>query len=1105
MKKTVIAIAIFAALLVLASPAFSQGRNGYYRFPAIHGNTIVFTSEGDLWAVDAKGGTPVRRTTHAGLETNAAISPDGTTLAFSAQYEGPIEVYTMPLAGGLPVRRTFAGQSATVVGWTPDGKILYSTQKYSTLPNAQLVVLDPKTNAETLLPLAQAADGSFLPDGKALVFTRLPFQGSYTKRYMGGTAQNIWKYVLGADEAVPLTAAYIGTSKNPMVWQGRIYFVSDRDGTMNLWSMDLNGGDLKQLTSHKGYDVSAASLWDGKIAYQLIADLRLFDIAAKVDRAVDITLPSDFDQMREKWITKPLDYLTSAHISPTGDKVVLISRGNIFVAPVGDGRWVRVSRKDGVRNRAARFLKDGKSLMVLSDATGEWEFHRFAADGLNPVVAAGAGAQLTSGAKVIRFDGLPSPDGRKIGFADKDFQLWIYDTETKALKKIAVSNNGMPDDLAWSPDSRWLAYVLGADNLFQQIMLFDTETGKTTALTNDRVDSYGPAWSPDGKWLYFLSDRTFRSSVGSPWGARQPEPYFDKTTRMFAVALTGKDTFPFLPANELEAAAKEAKDTPETKPPVAGAPAPAAKPDKPAPDKPKDAGVKVAIELSGLQSRVFEVPLPAGNYAQLSVADKILFFMDRDGRSRLQALEIKNRNIQPKTVIEDIRGYELSADGKKILIQKDNEIYVIDAAAATPSALPEKKVDLSRWSFSIDPREEWRQMFLDAWRMERDYFYDRNLHNVDYQGLLDRHRPFVERVSDRAELNDLLAHLVGELSALHTFVRGGDIRQGADNVAPGSLGARLARDEAKGGYRIDHIYKADPEYPERCSPLGKPMSPVREGDVITAINGTPTLAVPDPSLLLRATAGQQVLLEIKPAAGGAAIKTVVYPITPGAESDLRYTEWEYTRRLDTEKLGGGDIGYVHLRAMGGNDYTEWVKNFYPVFNRKGLIIDVRHNRGGNIDSWILEKLMRRAWFYWQGRVGSPTWNMQYAFRGHMVVLCNENTMSDGEAFAEGFRRLGLGKVIGTRTWGGEIWLSSGNVLVDRGLASAAETGVYGPERTWLIEGHGVDPDVVVDNLPHASFQGKDVQLEAAIKYLQDKIKKEPVEVPKPPAYPDKKK
>ena len=1100
MKRALGIAGLIVCVLGLVQPASAAGRNGYYRFPAIHGDTIVFTSEGDLWTVDVRGGTARRLTSHTGMENYPAIAPDGQTLAFSAQYEGPTEVYTMPLAGGLPVRRTFAGQSATVVGWTPDGRILYATQKYATLPNTQLVVLDPATNAESLLPLSQAADGSFDPSGQTLYFTRLPFQGSYTKRYKGGTAQNLWSYALGADEAAPLTAGYAGTSKNPMIWRDRVYFLSDRDGSMNIWSMDLKGGGLKQHTSHKGFDASSPSLDAGRIAYQLVADLRVYDIASGQDTGIAITLPSDFDQMREKWVTKPLDYLTSGHVSPAGDRVVLVSRGHVFVAPVGDGRWVRVSRKEGVRARAARFLGDGKSLMVLTDETGEWEFHRFAADGLGPA------EPMTTGAKVIRFDGVPSPDGKWLAFADKDNQLWLFDIGKKALNRIGVSDIGMFGGLAWSPDSRWLAFVQGASNGFSQIVLHEAATGQRAELSNDRVDSYDPAWSPDGKWIYFLSDRYFRSAVGSPWGPRQPEPYFDKTTKIYAAALSGKDPFPFAPATELQA---EKKGDGEDKPAEAKAAAPAAKPAKEAP-KPVPA-VKVEIALAGLQDRVFEVPLPVSVYSGLAVGEKILFFVDEGsnaaGQPKLQAVEIRNRNVQAKTLIEDVRNFELSADGKKLLVRKGADLYVIDAGTAQPTSqtLAERRVDLSKWTFSIDPREEWRQMFVDAWRMERDYFYDRNLHNVDYRGLLERHRPFVERVSDRAELNDLLAHLVGELSALHTFVRGGDLRQPADSVSPGSLGARLVRDEARGGYRIEHIFRSDPEYPDNLSPLGKPMSAIREGEIITGINGVPILGVPDPSLLLRGTAGQQVLLEIKPAAGGAARKEIVVPMTPGAEADLRYSEWEYTRRLEVEKAGKGDIGYVHLRAMGGDNYTEWVKNFYPVFDRKGLIIDVRHNRGGNIDSWILEKLLRKAWFYWQDRVGKPTWNMQHAFRGHLVVICNERTASDGEAFAEGFRRLGLGKVIGTRTWGGEIWLSSSNVLVDRGIASAAETGVYGPEGEWLIEGHGVDPDIVVDNLPHASFGGRDAQLEAAVKHLQELIAKDPVDVPKHPPYPDKKK
>jgi tricorn protease len=344
---------------------------------------------------------------------------------------------------------------------------------------------------------------------------------------------------------------------------------------------------------------------------------------------------------------------------------------------------------------------------------------------------------------------------------------------------------------------------------------------------------------------------------------------------------------------------------------------------------------------------------------------------------------------------------------------------------------------------------------------------------------------------------------VGELSALHIFVRGGDTRRGADQVQPGSLGARFARDEKAGGFRVEHIYRTDPDVPENLAPLARVNVNVQEGDVIQSVNGVPALSARDLDSLLRNQADKQVLLRVAPKSGGAARDVIVTPITLARETTMRYDEWEYARRQTVEKVGQKKLGYVHLRAMGPNDMAQWQREFYPVFDRDGLIVDVRHNNGGNIDSWILEKLLRKAWFFWQPRVGNPTWNMQYAFRGHVVVLCDEGTASDGEAFAEGFRRLGLGKVIGTRTWGGEIWLSSSNFLVDRGIATAAEMGVFGPDGDWLIEGHGVDPDIVVDNLPHATFNGQDAQLDAAIKYLQEQIRKNPVPAPVAPKYPDK--
>ena len=1109
-------------LLCLLAPALrAEETLGYYRSPAIHGDTVVFAAEGDLWRVDRRGGTATRLTTHPAEESFPAISPDGRTLAFTAAYEGPAEVYTMPIDGGLPVRRTFEGENAQVVGWTPGGEILYATRHDSTLPATQLARLDPATGRRALVPLAQASDGAYTPDGKTLFFTRFAFQGSHTKRYQGGTAQSVWRYDEGRPdaEAVPLTAGYPGTSRSPLVWEGRIYFVSDRDGAMNLWSMDENGGDPRQLTHHQGFDVTSPDLSGGRIVYQLGADLRVFDIAVNQDAPLPIHLISDFDQMREAWVKKPMEFLTAAQLSPAGDRVVLTARGQVFVVPVKPGRIVEVTRRPGVRYREARFLPDGKSVFAMSDESGEVELWKFPANGV------GRPDQLTADGKVLRWEGEASPDGRWIAHHDKDQQLWLLDLKSRKQKRIAVSSDGDLQDLSWSPDGRWLAWSVVGPNSFNRIYLYGVRSGVTLPLTSDRFNSVSPAWSRDGKWLYFLSDRNLRTVVRGPWGTRQPDPYLTATTGIFAVALKKGLRSPFQPPDELhpakprdkeegagEAAGKEEKSSREEK----------GKEEKKAPPR-------VEIDLDGLPSRLWQVPVPPGNYEALSASDDRLYWLASDPTAAtaeeetyaLQsvALDAAERSEKPevKTVLADVQSYDLSADGRKLLLRKGEDFYVLDAGeepppadeAAAAKALEKAKVDLSGWTFPLDPREQWRQMFREAWRLERDYFYDRQMHGVDWPAMYEKYRPLSLRVTSRGELDDLLGQMVSELSALHTFVYGGEHRKGQEEVEVASLGAALARDPAAGGWRVERLYRADPDLPAQAGPLRAPGVLVEEGDVIQSINGVPTLSAPDPGFLLRDQADKQVLLRIaggrpgKPGRPSKPRSVVVTPVTPKKAADLRYGDWELSRRLAVEEKGKGEIGYVHLRAMNGDDYTSWARDFYPVFNRQGLVIDVRNNGGGSIESWILAKLLRKAWFWWQPRAGAPYSNMPYAFRGHLVVLVNEETSSDGEAFAEGVRRLGLGKVIGTRTWGGEIWLTSSNVLVDKGVATAAEFGVYGPEGAWLIEGHGVDPDTVVDNPPHATFEGGDAQLDAALRYLQEKIKAEPVAIPKAPAYPNK--
>ncbi len=1087
---TLVLLCTSMALAVAVQPVSAQanGTLGFYRYPALHGDTIVFAAEGDLWRVSAAGGVARRLTTHHSEETDPVISPDGQTLAFTARYEGPAELYTMPLSGGLPVRRTYEGDASIATAWMPDGKLVYTTRRYSARPLPGLVVLDLTNNTRSVVPLVQATEATYDGSGTTLFFVRPAFHNNVTKRYVGGTARDVWKFADGAEEAIELTGDYEGESHSPMWWDGRIYFVTDRDGTMNIWSMNETGGDVRQHTRHSGWDVKDPSLSMGRIVYHLAADLWIYDVAADETNVVPITLASDFDQLREKWVTDPMEYLTSAHIHPEGESVVLTSRGRVFVAPVGAGRLVRATRKDSVRFRDVVFMPDGETLVGLSDETGELEFTKIPANGV------GTDERITSNGMVLRYQGTPSPDGKWIAYDDHHADLWVLNTETGDQRKISENREGI-GDMAWSPDSRWLAYTMTALNSFRQIKLYNVDDGSTTQLTSDRVNSSDAAWDPDGEFIYFLSDRNLVSLVGSPWGTRQPEPYFDKEIEIFHVALRQGLRSPFKPDDELHTAENGSNGNGRNS-------------DNASQDDNEVAPLQ--IELEGLERRVRQVPIPSGNYSSLNVNDGALFFRAREsGRgadTHLMAVEIDNEDVEAETVVEDIGFYEMSLDGKKLLLRKGDDLYVVDARPSRVTDPGDHQIDLDGWTYSIDVRDDWRQIFVDAWRLERDYFYDPDMHGVDWEGTLQKYLPLVDRVTTRDELSDLIGRVIGELSALHTSVRGGDLRRGQEDVDIATLGARVFRDPDRGGYRIDYVYQSDPDYPDEMAPLADPALEIHAGDVIEAVNGVGTLDVPDIGALLRNQQGRQVLLTVRSGGGGsirAGESRDVIVVPTNNESNLRYSDWEYSRRRMVEERSNNAIGYVHLRAMGGSNITEWYRQFYPVFNRQGLIIDVRNNYGGNIDSFILEKLMRKAWMYWKQNVGQPTWNMQYAFRGHMVVLVDQNTYSDGEAFADGFRRLGLGTVIGMRTWGGEIWLGSSNRLTDGGLARAPSMGVYGPEGEWLIEQIGVVPDIEVDNLPHATFNGEDAQLDTAIQFLQDRIAEDPRPVPEPPAYPDR--
>lgn len=1078
---------LFGAILFLTfgfQEAAAQGVEGYYRYPDIHHNTIVFAAEGDLWKVSAEGGIARRLTTHAEEEMYPAISPDGKTIAFSASYEGPMEVYTIPIEGGVPKRWTFESESSVVTSWTPDGKIVYQTNAYSKLPVRQLVTIDLESKEKAVVPLNEAGEGVQNEEGVWL-FIRPASHNDNCMRYEGGTAAQIWKFD-GANEAFKLTVDHPGESFYPMWHEGRVYFVTDRDGMMNIWSMDANGGDFRQHTRHKEYDVRYAKLHAGRIVYQHAADLWLLDIATGAYNKINIRLATDLAQLRERWDDAPAKYITSVHPDSTGEKIVITARGKIFVAPAKTGRFVTFAEQPEVRYRDAVFAPDGKTILALSDESGEFEFVQFAADGSGEI------KPLTSDGARLRFRGIPSPDGKRIAYSDVEKNMYVLDVATGANKKISTNQQGI-GGFSWSPDGQWLAFVQAASNTMLQIKVFNVQDESMFDLTTDRANSFSPCWSPGGEFIYFLSDRNFKTLEGSPWGTRQPEPYWDASEVVYHAALKEGTRSPFREKDELmpEENSEEEEEAEKDK-------------KKKKKDKAEASAenIVVKIDTAGIRTRIARVPVSPGNYSSLAVNDKALYLMASetgvDAKSHLKVVKITNEDAKISDLITDVDGFEMTRDGQKLLVSKDQAYYMIEAGTESAS-LDEKKIDLSGWKFPLNPRADFKQIYKDAWRMERDYFYDKNMHGVDWDAMYEKYLPLVGRVTSRSELSDVLKQLVGELAALHTGVGGGDMRSDDADVGVACLGARFSRDETAGGFRIDYIYKADPDYPIKKSPLDDPYLDIREGDVVTKVNGRAALTALDMGELIRNQAGKQVRLSLK---RGADTRDVI--VKPkSAAYWLRYGDWQYTNRLKVDQASDNQIGYLHLSAMGTSDIGQFYREFYPVFKRKGLIIDVRYNRGGNIDAFILSRLMREAWMYWKSRAGEPVSNMQYAFNGYIVVLVNHRTSSDGEAFAEGFKRLELGTTIGTRTWGGQIWLNRANRLTDDGVASAPMFGVYGPEGEWLIEGHGFVPDIVLDNMPHATFEGKDAQLEAAINLLKEKIENDPRDVPPVPAYPDK--
>ena len=1100
--RFVITSVIGAFCVLGAGHAAAQGQ-GYYQTPALGPGSLVFASEGDLWRAAPEGGDALRLTTHPEAESMPVISPDGQWIAFEATYDGPREIYLIPVAGGAPVRLTHEGGDVAVRGWLDNNRVLYRTSNIPG-PVPRLLRTIDRTNLQTAdIPLADAEQAALLSDGRTLAFTRygLSVGGDNAVRYRGGRMGQLWRYTLGSDaEAVRLAADFGAPITSPMSWSGRIYFISDKSGSDNIWSVNEIGGDPRQHTQSTAWQMRTPYLYQGRIVYQSGADLYVYDIASGATSPLSLRLTTDDDSTRRRWLDTPLSFLESAQFAPTGDAVTISARGRFVTAFVGPRRRVEFQVPDGARARSATFGADGKSLYAIVDAGVYGEIWRFPADGR------GEGKALTTGSSAYIWEASPAPKGDSLLYSDKRGKLFHLDAKTGRSTEIDTTQSSSDSPYTgyeWSSDGRYVAYSFVDARDITQVALYDTQTKQRTVLTSGKYESFSPAFSPDGAWLYFLSDRNFQPNPGAPWGDRNMGPAFGSRTKLYALQLDPKAKFPFKPDDELSAAPDEEDATKDTKD-ATGKPAAAKPGDKPPADKEEK---QATITLAGVQDRLWEVPVRPGDYAGLLVTKTHIIIGERGGPgaegASLVRVKITSRKPEVKDFTGDVRRFALSADRSKLFIQQGGgakaRFLIVNPGEDFPKDLEESTIRIADWRLAVDPRDEWRQMALDAWRLHRDFAYDSSLRGVNWNAVRDRFVPLAERVGHRAELNDLLAQMSAELGILHSQIRAGEIPLDRESGVPAFLGATY--EVAPNGLRIVSILDGERARPDTLGPLMKPGVGVQAGDVITAIDGAKVSTIAALGERLTQKAGQQVRIDFT--RGVAQLSRIVTPVSRGEQTTLLYNDWVQHNREAVATASGGKVGYLHLRAMGASDAASFARDYFEHYDKEGLIIDVRGNRGGNIESWIIGTLLRRVWAFWPSSngVGPATTNMQQTFRGHLAILIDEGTYSDGETFSAGVKALELAPLIGMQTAGAGIWLSDRNPLIDGGQARVAETAQIGLDGRWLVEGRGVSPDIMVENMPRAAYLGQDSQMEAALAYLRDKIAAEPIPPLTPRAYP----
>ncbi len=1088
----------WASLMAVLLPApLHAAVSGYYQFPTIHGDRIVFAAEGDLWSAPVAGGLASRLTTHVGSEAFPKFSPDGRWLAFSGQYQGNVDVYVMPASGGEPRRLTFHPGDDEVVAWRPDSRtIVFRSRRLSPNGDYQLFDVPIDGGHPQLVPIGIASLASFAPDGRTVVFNRFSLEFRTWKRYLGGWAQDVWIGDLAAGTFRKITD-WDGADAFPMWHDGVVYFASDRTGRMNLYSCTPDGGNVRALTTHDEYDVRWPSMNAGRIVYMHGGDLYILEVSSSATRKIEIELPTDRLDIRPR-VENASETLESYDLSEDGERIVLSSRGENWVRPTHPGRIIQLHQTPGVRERAGVFSPDGKTIAFITDETGEQE--------LAVCDAAGAAPHrvLTSRGKGWLFMPTWSPDGKWLAFGDLTQALFITRVESGETAQVDASDVWEITEYAFSPDSKWLAYVKEQRNGTSAIFLWNVENRQPQRVTSGFSRDHSPAWDPDGKFLYFLSERRVNPVLDSV-------DFEFITTRMtvpclMILAREGKS--PLLPRELLDDEADDESDAEDEADDES---------DEAEDDAADDKEIEpIVIDLDGLELRTVPLPVPPGNYFSLRAAEKQVLFMsgpveglldqpwpedDDSPKYQLHQFDFEEREF--KTLIESLRDYDLSDDHSRIAHRVDDEILICDLDSVADLAAEDykEKASPSELPLLVDPAQEWAQIFHEAWRLQRDFYWAENMAGVNWPAMRDLYARLLPRIGTRQELNDLIGQLIGELGTSHTYVWGGDARH-AGWVGVGLLGADLTPDPAANAMRFARVLRPEPWETEIDAPLTASHAHVQDGEYLFEINHRAIRATDNLFERLANLAEQQVLLKVGPNADQTGAREIQIE-TLDSDETLRYYDWRRRNREYVAQKSGGRIGYMHLPDMGGDGLVSFIRGFYPQTESEALLIDARYNGGGFVSQLMIARLARTVIAYDQPRRGKTSTYPARVHVGPKVVLVNQLSGSDGDIFPAAFQMVGLGPVIGMRTWGGVIGIRGDKEFIDGGLSTQPEFAWWDTRRGWDLENRGVEPDIVLDNLPQDWVAGRDPQLDRGIDELLKRLAENPVQRPVPPPPPDK--